>query len=200
MEARTYYEVTVPRRVIPQPHPKVYEHGDCGACVLGGLFGINDIKEVYSRFQRNGAIEPWCRITMADAFHSAQNRNIIDRFVDDMPTWAGWDVRNVWGNPSWYQCREWFNYIRMAIDAGYYGVASVNMDGNGPLELTDHVVLLCGVRERVDPHPTMTEAGVVIQEILVSCSAKHPEGKWYEVEGFLKHRGGFNCYLARPKQ
>ena len=86
----------------------------------------------------------------------------------------------------------------MAIDGGYYGIASININGDGPCVDTDHIVLICGARERSEPNQYVEGAKIIIQEILVSCSAHHPEGQWYEVIDFLKKRGGFNCYLAKP--
>jgi hypothetical protein len=38
--------VILPRRVKPQPVPGIVEGGDCGACVLGGLFDLS-VEEVY---------------------------------------------------------------------------------------------------------------------------------------------------------
>ena len=32
--------IILPRRVAPQPSPAIVPGGDCGACVLAGLFGI----------------------------------------------------------------------------------------------------------------------------------------------------------------
>ncbi len=102
-----------------------------------------------------------------------------------------------YGTPSWEVPHEWFGYVTMAIDAGYYGLCSVSYDKKGPLVETDHIVLICGVREVGVPHPTLKSTRIDPQ-LLVSCSSKHPEGKWEGVEEFLTTRGGYNILLARP--
>jgi len=108
--------------------------------------------------------------------------------------------------PSGYLCvSEWFGYMQMAMEAGHYGIASVVYDKTGaagkiPPE-TDHVVLLCGIRERLEPHPTVEGAGVYVREILVSCSAKSsPDEEWVEVREFLTERGGYNVILVKPNE
>ncbi|MGZ8887687.1 MAG: hypothetical protein ACXW1A_05425 [Nitrososphaeraceae archaeon] len=199
IKEETLYEVILPRRSISQPHPKIYQYGDCGACVLCGLLNLADPSLSYKLFQENGDIEPFSYVTMRSALYSAKSRGFIDRLIDDHPIWIVYKGHMTWGNVSWKQSLEWFKYINMAIDAGYYGIASINIDGKGPLVDTDHVVLFCGVRERIEQNKYIPEAGNVIQEILISCSGRHPEGKWYDIVELLKYRGGFNCFLARPK-
>ncbi len=196
----TYYETILPRRARPQPSPKFYLGGDCGACVLAGLTNLPNIELAYKLFQEDGKIEPWSQPTMRDAVYSAKSKGFLDRIMTHHPSWQVWEGHQTWGSASWKQSLEWYEYINMAIDAGYYGIASINIDGKGPLVETDHLVLICGTRERVEPNKYVEGAGDIIQEIFVSCSAKHPEGRWYEIRDFLTYRGGFNCYLVRPSK
>lgn len=188
----------LPKRAVKQVIPKVYQYGDCGACVLAGLIGWTDVSLVYERLQENGKIEPFSHPTMRSALWRAKSLGLICKLVDNFPIWPIYKSHMTWGNVSWKQNLEWFDYISMAIDGGYYGIASININGDGPCVDTDHMVLICGTRERSEPNQYVEGAKIIIQEILVSCSAHHPEGQWYEVIDFLKNRGGFNCYLAKP--
>jgi hypothetical protein len=93
----------------------------------------------------------------------------------------------------------------MAVEAGYYGLAQVNHAGRGQDELeTDHWVLVCGARTWTTwedvPSVPGARRGTIHRELLVSCSASAPEGRWERAEDFLKHRGGFNLILARPSK
>jgi hypothetical protein len=84
----------------------------------------------------------------------------------------------------------WFNYVRLAIDAGYYGVAQVDFGGAGGPD-TNHWVLICGARTK----------GAIANEfitgdILASCSVTGE--KWYEAKDFLKRMGGCDVLFVRP--
>lgn len=184
-------EVLVPRRVVRQPSPGLYPGGDCGACCLAGLLGIS-VPEAYQRFQEE--VRWFSYWDMAEALQTARSQGLVDRVVDAPPEWrTDHPVWNTWGNPGWLHDGPWFNYLRMAFDAGYHAVAPVDLTPQGATHSQgpDHWVLLCGARVR--------QAGIQIhREILVSCSARHPEGRWIEARLFLRHWGGFNALLARP--
>lgn len=166
------YEVVLPLRVVPQPQPHLNPGGDCSACVLAGLLGVG-VEEVYVKFG-DGApkgLTYYCRMRILER---AQSAGLVDRLVFAVPLWpSAMDGFLPFGHSGHLAAREWFNYVRMAVDAGYYGVASVQFEKTGagfvaPPE-TNHAVLLCGVRERVVP----TEYGHrVDSEVLVSCSSK----------------------------
>lgn len=183
------------RRVVKQPSPKIFNGGDCGACVLAGLFNKSP-QWVYDELQ--GEVKPFSHITMEMALSKASSVGVLSRRIRQVPHWPSDDYQLTWGSPSWLQDQHWAEYISMAIDAGYYGIAHINMDGNGPLRETDHLVLICGYKEEVIP-VLDGKAGKYQHSILVSCSARHPEGKWYEVSDYLKHYGGFNCHLVKPE-
>jgi hypothetical protein len=138
---------------------------------------------------------------MNEALTHALWEGLLDRLVSDIPTWSVWDPQKTWGLASWGMFPEWFRYVRMGLDAGYYGLASVRFDQKGPGGETDHIVLICGAREKSIP---IEEGGKTLgyridQEILVSCSStSSPPEEWIETKKFLLERGGFNIILVRP--
>ncbi len=183
-------ETVLPRRAVPQPHPHVVKNGDCGACVLGGALGL-PVEEVYDRLKSGR--ECINRGEMARMLRVACHEGIADRMIEAPAEWPSYQhFGQPFGRLAYLQSLDWFNYVRMAIDAGYYGLAEVNLSYSVPHE-TDHWVLICGAR---------TEGGVVGKkltgEVLVSCSARNPSGEWVEAREFLKERGGFNLLFVRP--
>lgn len=190
-------EVVLPRRVVQQPTPALYEEGDCTACVLAGLLNL-PIDEIYQRFM-DGEHRPMAWTIMHRALWEARAEGLIDRLVDEIPTWQVRTPHRFWGSPSWAGWGRWFDYVCMAIEAGYYAVAFVRFDRDGPPSDPDHAVLICGVREYEIPHPTMEEASVIEKELLISCSStKSDDEEWVSADEFLKQRGGYNVLLARP--
>lgn len=192
-------KVILPKRVIQNPEPRIYKNGDCGACVLAGLFNM-EVKEVYEKRQ-DKQITPFSRDCLKWFLYDRQAFGSLDRFIMDVPHWNYPDSLIPFGNLGWLTARSWFNYVRMGIDAGYYGIAFVRFDKKGttyPIT-TDHIVLICGVRDRYVPHKTMEGASTINQEILVSCSAKKTEDEeWVKASEFLRERGGYNIILVRP--
>jgi hypothetical protein len=188
--------VTLPRRVRPQPSPFLNRLGDCGACVLGGLLDL-DVPAVYARYGPEakggaahavGSLSWW---TMRQALYDAEHGGLLDRIRVDVPMWPWSSGEAVCdkGLPAFSQGMAWFAHLRMALDAGYYGIALVqHARQGGP---TDHWVLLCGARDRwVD--------GSGHQELLVSNSAGPGSEEWVDRSDFLKLWGGFNLLFARP--
>lgn len=184
------FEKVLQRRALPQPSPAINEGGDCGACCLAGLFGCFTVSMAY-KLSREEGLEPFSWSGMATAIWEARSRDLTEAFVLDIPSWprAGRPVMQ-WGNPSWMQTIEWSKYLRMAFEAGYYGLASISHDGDGPFSECDHWVLLCGMRIEEDKR--------IDYKLLVSCSAHHPDGKWIETREFLQKYGGFNVILVKP--
>lgn len=180
-------EIVLPRRSRPQPHPELRKGGDCGGCALGGALGL-EVAEVYKAFDTEGITNGH---EMARCLRCAAMYGHADRILD---VHAEWDYRtgcDAFGHPAYFQYLPWFNYIRMAIDAGYYGVAMVNYEGTGEPE-TNHWILVCGARTEG------TVSGKTITgEVLVSCSVRGE--KWYEARHFLKQMGGYDTLLVRPK-
>jgi hypothetical protein len=180
-------EIVLPRRAIAQPRPFLVDGGDCGACVLAGLAGAT-VADAYDNLalSRQG----FDRAEMATALTRAKGAGLLDRVVEAHPSWPVLPRFATFGAASQRQWQPWSTYIRMALDAGYYGLAEVAMDasgvdGPGP----DHWVLLCGWRMPTDS---------ALAEVLVSCSARHPEGRWVRIRDFVTRWGGFNALLARP--
>lgn len=194
-------EVLLPLRAVPQPEPFVVKGGDCCACVLAGVVG-SSVEHVYDEFC-NGQREALCRNDFEAALHTAQAKGYIDRMIVDVPIWLQRRSYLPFGNAGHLSSREWFAYVRMAIDAGYYGIASVDFARKGvgstvPPE-TDHVVLICGARTLNTPLEHVPGASRLDEEILVSCSARSsPEEEWVRTEDFLAQRGGYNVMLVRP--
>lgn len=196
-EARVPTNVVIlPKRVVPQPLPHLHPGGDCGACVLAGLVGVS-LPEAYEIAERK-VEEGFSWHSMRQALYHLKARGRVDRFICDVPFWRGGaiDAMATFGYPAWTQALEWFSYLRMAFDAGYYGIACVNHAKAGPFRGPDHFVLLAGAREM---RPPPGEGGGIDQDILVSCSSRAtPDEEWVEVRDFLKERGGYNLFLARP--
>ena len=90
----------------------------------------------------------------------------------------------------------WFNYVRMGIDAGYYGLALVDFKRQGGPD-TDHWVMLCGARTL----PLPPDGGLIKGDVLVSCSARSSgmRDEWVDARDFLKHRGGYDVLFVRPR-
>lgn len=187
-------DVILPLRVVPQPVPKLHDAGDCGPCVLAGLLGTTP-KDVYDR---QGKVAPLSWWEMRQMLYDCKSEGLFDRIVTNPPSWPQEAISSIacWGCPSTLQSLAWFEYIRMALDAGYYAIALVDFEkgglhGHGP----NHWVLICGAR-MVYP---ASGSGAIKQEVLVSCSnAATPDEEWVEVRDLLRYRGGFNALLARP--
>lgn len=192
-------ETVLPRRVVPQPQPHVSVGGDCAACVVGGLLDLT-VLEVHERLCDGDPTAP-SRPETLRVLHRAHAEGLLSRLVTVTPVWPTPDYYMAFGPSGYLHSLEWFGYARMAMEAGYYGVASVVFDQTGsqgkcPPE-TDHLVLLCGVREI--PRSVGEGAVRIDQEVLVSCSARSsPDEEWVEVREFLTRRGGYNAFWARP--
>lgn len=127
----------------------------------------------------------------------------IEVLIEDTPMWPRsiYAGHATFGFPGHLMGMEWFAYVRMALEAGYYAAAWVDHTRSGPLgDGSDHVVLICGARERVERHPTVEGASTIHQEVLVSCSSRTtPDEEWVKRVDMLRDRGGFNVVLVRPK-
>jgi hypothetical protein len=185
-------EVVLPRRAVPQPTPNVYPHGDCGACVLAGVFGLT-VEETYQRFQ--GKVDTFNYYERRNAIRQAVWEGLAEHCIDEFPEWPlnRIELQQEFGLTAWHQGGSYWNYLRMAFAGGYYGIAEVNYEKQGPEQPSNHVVLLCGAREH------RPESRTIQDQLLVSCSARSsPDEEWVEVHEFLKRRGGFNVLLVKP--
>jgi len=186
-------EVILPRRAHPQPSPHRVAVGDCGACVLGGLMG-RSVDEAYAIVRDDGPPRSVGWPEMSAALRAASGQGRLSRAMVDVPIWPGAvpSMCMTWGLTAPWQGHAWWSYVTTAMDAGLYGLACVSSkaagsDSEGP----DHWVLLVGYRSRVD-------GSQIHDELLVSCSARHPEGRWIDRNTFLRQWGGFNTLWARP--
>lgn len=190
--------VILPRRVVRQPKPNLNPGGDCGACVLAGVLQLEGPQGVYDQFM-DGKPQSLGWHEQADLLGKLYWNGVLDRVITDVPHWPNEapPFLQAFGISAVQQSMAWFRYMRMAFDAGYYGVLPWDYSGSGPLgHGTDHVVLACGVRE--ESVALDNGVGRIEQQILISCSAAHPEGKWYSKLDILKRHGGFNAILVRP--
>jgi hypothetical protein len=179
-------EIVLTRRAVPQPSPHIAVGGDCGACCLGGALGLT-VPEVYERFDSKGLFHYG---EMGRCLRCAVMYGLADRITDVHAQWLTNHYLYSFGLPAHHEYVPWFNHIRMAIDAGYYGVAEIDFAGNcGPD--TNHWILICGAR---------TEGSVVNKiitgEVLISCSVQGE--RWVEAKDFLKRFGGYNVLFVRP--
>lgn len=199
------FERVLPRRVICQPVPFIQEGGDCGACVLGGVVGLGTVGEVYEQY-REGKVGTFHWSNMRDALLTAESRGVLDRVISDVPMWPSriHEPFCEWGYHGGFMNLAWFRYVTMAIDAGYYAMALVDMHKRGPFGGgTNHWVMICGARVRHSPldrdKPDDPVNYRIDDEVLISCSStRTPDEEWVECGKFLSERGGFNLLLARP--
>lgn len=178
--------VVLPRRVVPQPSPAMNPAGDCLSCCLAGALAV-PIAEVHTEIESQGArcARPGGRWVVEALGHEA---------IDDVPIWVT-DCIGERGLRGQDQAWPWWRYLRVALEAGWYAVATVRYDRD-PVLNTDHAVLLCGVRSRWVPVAAVPGARREALEVLVSCSASCPGGTWEDAEEFLR-RGGFALLLVR---
>lgn len=191
--------VVLPRRVVHQPTPELHPGGDCGACVLAGLTDL-PLEEVYAKLDpKHSSPTSFWRGSMIAAVHIAKwDLKRITKYIEEVPYWPPHEGMRAFGDSGWMQSSEWFSYVTMAFEAGYYAIASVVIKKTGPFSGgTDHWVLLCGSRLRWGPWENGGRTGHY--EVLVSCSARStPDEEWVGVGDFLRERGGFDVILVRP--
>lgn len=181
-------ENVLPRRATAQPRPMIYPHGDCGACALGGALGLS-VEDLYAKFDTKGITNHG---EMQRCLRCSVSHGLADRAIDVSAEFPGARYLRAFGSPGYLEYLAWFNHVRMAVDAGYYGIATIDMHGQHQPD-TDHWVLLCGARSEGSP-----VGKVVTGEILVSCSVNGES--WYEARDFLKRMGGYNVLFVRPRQ
>jgi hypothetical protein len=179
-------ELVLPRRAKQQPSPMIVSGGDCGACALGGAINL-DVPELYERFGSKGLTN---RHEMARCLRCASSYGLADRIIDEPAEWPSYRYMHSFGSPAVHEALCWFNYVRMAIDAGYYGVAMVDWDANGGPE-TNHWVLISGARTKGS-----VNGEVMTGDVLVSCSVRGE--RWVEAREMLRTMGGYDALFVRP--
>lgn len=187
----------LPLQVLPQPEPAVYDGGDCGACVLGGLLppDYHDVTLVYTVCK--GDTKSFSYSAMTHSLFEAQARGLIEDFIHRVPFWNRPEAFMQYGTVGWMVANEWFDYIKIALLAGYYGLAPVDSFGRGG-EI-DHWVLIKGFRVREIPVKGNPKARKIIKDLLISdSSTQRPDLRWIQVSRFLKKHGGYNAILVKP--
>lgn len=192
------FEIVLSRRVIPQPIPMVHNGGDCGPCVLGGIFGLS-VQQCYEQFKEFKEQTALSWLGMYYAVHRAMAEGFALHVISDVPTWDRPQSMMLFGCPSWNWNLQWFRYITMALQAGYYGIAAVAHDKTGPISRNpgDHWVMVCGARCYLTP---IREGCCSVEsEIFISNSSTQAASEeWVKVSEFLEKWGGYNTLLVRP--
>lgn len=190
------YELVLPRRAHKQPRPLLNAGGDCASCAIGGVVGLS-VEEVHTMIETTDNCSR-SRLGWTILCREFERRGLIHEYIDDIPVWFPiWAVSLPHGLTSEHMRNEWWRYVRMAIRAGYYGLASVTYSGDVYTD-TDHMVVICGVRERWEIHPVVEGAHSQVNEVLISCSASCPEGRWVCVDSFLR-TGGHDAIFILPQ-
>ncbi|HLZ49115.1 MAG TPA: hypothetical protein VKP61_00050 [Candidatus Acidoferrum sp.] len=146
-----------------------------------------EVAEVYKAFDSTGITNVH---EMARCLRCAAHFGQADRILDISAKWGFRTGCDSFGHAAYFDYIPWFNYLRMAADAGYYGLAMVDFEGRGGPE-TNHWVLICGARTK-----GMRVNETITGEILTSCSVRGE--RWYEACEFLKKMGGYDTLLVRP--
>lgn len=194
------FEITLPRSSLPKLLPKIVQHGDCGACVLGGIAGLS-LVEAYAVVKERPS--SFSLEDMAQALAVLQDRGVFDRVVDEAPCWVQHihPAHASFGFTALSQAPMWYDYVRLAMDAGYYGLCTMSYEpvtskpGDTYLS-TNHWVVINGCRFHWEPVEGVS-ASRGVEEIRVSCSNKGDY--WMPVREFARLHGGMNVLLARPK-
>lgn len=179
-------ELVLPRRARRQPSPWICKGGDCGACALGGALDL-DVADLYSRFSSEGITN---RGEMGRCIRCASSYGFADRIIDTPAEWPACRYMHSFGSPAVHEGLCWFNHVRMAIDAGYYGVAMVDFEQKGGPE-TNHWVLIAGARTKGS-----VVGEVLTGDVLITCSVTGE--RWIEAREFLRTMGGYDALFVRP--
>ncbi len=82
-------------------------------------------------------------------------------------------------------------------DTGAVGTSRVILFDDGKITVTANAAaIITATTVNVEP----LVAALPSTTAVVSCSARHPEGKWYPIREFVRDRGGFNALYARPSR
>ena len=202
----------LPRRVIQQPEPLINPGGDCGVCVAGGVIvgqtnpGKVAVEDAYGMRDGDEGPRSISRYKMIEILNEGRHQGMVEDYIEDIPMWAPDPWHAEWLT-RWDMANKWFRYYKMAIRAGYYGMAQVNSDGKGVNHGTDHWVLICGFRERHvlnhrlrnNESETLRKSRIVKMEILISNSSRAAKDeRWIEAHEFLRRFGGYNALLVLP--
>jgi hypothetical protein len=191
------FEIALPRSTVKQPEPSLSSGGDCGACVLAGLTG-KPLRSMYLLVDEEP--KPFTIYSMSAALGVLEDQGGLDRVVEEPPNWMPYvhPAYAAFGYTALSQAPMWWAYLRLAIDAGYYGMATMSFQpvSSKPGDTyfsSNHWVMFKGCRFRWEDMPGGSRGK---EEILVSCSVKGDY--WIEVREFARLHGGAQLMLARP--
>lgn len=193
------YQYKLERMVPRNPSPSIVPGGDCGACVLAGLLGSSNPRDGYL-FDRKNAPAAYEHFSMKETLTGLYyQKEALIHIVMEPPVWLPGHSFELWkGLPAISMSLEWFAYITMAIQAGYYGIASVSHNGEG--RHSDHFIMIAGVKNEVHYDDESRTCGVHKNFLLIrDSSLAHEPEYWLEVGTYLEYYGGFNTFLAKPK-
>lgn len=196
-------EYVLPRMTVPQAGISIVKGGDCGALVLAGLT-LKPATECYewSTKQADGSPQSYTLSSLEDAITALGCRDGWD-VVTDFPVWMK-DVHRghtAFGFDGLTQAQMWGRYVRMAVQAGYYGVTTIAFQPRDSSSAagyrdTNHCVMIRGWRFRWEPIAAVPGAKRGVQEVFISCSVKG--SYWICVDTLLRDHGAFRVLLARP--
>jgi hypothetical protein len=133
---------------------------------------------------------------MSETLRMLHHNGELDRVITDPPLWVinnHIEMNGAWGATNLLQQGAFKRYCTAMFDAGYYGIAQVNMHGKGFNTGTDHWVMLCGSRQ-------VHDGNLIREEILIGDSAlSKPLERWIGWNDFLQNHGGFMAFFARPR-
>lgn len=193
--------IVLPRRVPKNPTPQVYAGGDCGPCCVSGITGI-PVADVYGwNDESKDKPEAFSWWAMRGVLWKLVSHGKLVEVIDSVPMFASNPASSLmWGYPGWTMNQGWFDWIKLAIGAGYYGVAQIDSQKRGPFSpdgfgvAGDHWVMIVGVRRVVPDKP-----GMIAQDVLVSNSSRSaPDEEWVPHHEFLSRWGGYNVMLVKP--
>ena len=198
--------VVLPRRAFPQPMPSISGNGDCSACAISGMLGLKGGPvELYAMYPEEACVKKPGDTPKSFSWYEARQvicnaaqDGLLSDYLDAAPLWIPNYGNGYYGAPGFMMALEWYRYLRMALQAGYYALANVVHGKTAPIDPPDHAVLLVGARTRwAEGVLPGSKSGHF--EVLVSCSStRTPDEEWVDVHKFLRDRGGYNIYLAKP--
>lgn len=189
----TYSTLTLTLRPLPQPEPATVTGGDCAACVLAGLSN-RPLADIYELARPNLPPDGLNWSETVAALQRLTERGHIDRAITAVPNWPVEPALSYWGASGYPAFVEWYSYVRLGLEAGYYGVIFTHIAPSAQANEINHVELICGARERPVDDADGSYSAV---EVLVACPKRHNE-RWLSALELLRLHGGWNVILVKP--
>lgn len=209
------FEYILPRNVPRNPEPHICEGGDCGACVLAGLFD-KSLQWAYEQHEsgiyHNGeAIPKISSFSLSSMRNTLEGLDLIyhmtDAYIEVSSTYHFQDWYS-FGKQNHFNPPEWFDVFRVFLEAGYYRICTVSNNGKGMDEnnqlrrhMADHWIMINGIRAYWKDVSTEYSVGGrrLETEIHLSNSAKtSPHSQWVGMKEFLMTWGGMNGFWVKP--